>query len=50
MAHHSERIDAREKTLVPRGFILGGLAISSWALLVALWSALSSTFSFIVGA
>jgi hypothetical protein len=49
MAHHSERIDAREKFLVPRGFILGGLAISSWALLIALWSALSASFSFILG-
>jgi hypothetical protein len=48
MAHHSERIVA-QKFPIPRGYILGGLAISSWALLIAIWSAVSASFSFILG-
>lgn len=49
MAHDPVGIRAHESFALPRGIIVACLALSSWALAIALWNALSAGFSFVAG-
>lgn len=51
MAHRSQgaTIVSRPAS-VPRGLVIAVLAVTSWALVVAAWNAISLSFAFLLGA
>ncbi|MNL56403.1 hypothetical protein D3C87_1798940 [compost metagenome] len=50
MTHHTAGVRIHRGLVLPRGLIVGGLALSSWLLVLALATGVSTSFSFLIGA
>ncbi|MHA6297966.1 hypothetical protein [Devosia sp. CAU 1758] len=50
MAHPINRARAEALSLPPRGLVIAGFAMLSWAFVILGFNAMSSAFTFIIGA
>lgn len=50
MAHAVREVRKASASILPRGVVITALALISWGLVIAGWTAASLTFSFLMGA
>lgn len=49
MAESFRQIHTRTAASLPRGVVIVGLALLSWAVVLVAWSAISQSFGFVAG-